>query len=225
MALSIGSPPRAWGRRGRRALAPRPRAAHPHVRGDDATERDAERGPVRLTPTCVGTTARSPPRPGAETAHPHVRGDDGHLDKLAAVQTGSPPRAWGRRASHRGRRAAAPAHPHVRGDDRGVHVVSGEPGGSPPRAWGRLAREGRRRAPPRLTPTCVGTTAGSTTAWCGWTAHPHVRGDDRSQARGSTSPSGSPPRAWGRLEPRLRAGAGDRLTPTCVGTTSARCAT
>src|SRR5262249_36837032 len=74
------------------------------------------------------------------------------------------------------------AHPHVRGDDgpEGVGL----------------------RLPPRLTPTCVGTTRGPAPPDSCSPAHPHVRGDDASRG---ARPMGSA-----------------RLTPTSVGTTGAR---
>ena len=75
---AVGTPPRAWGKRGRTGL--RGRA-------------------VRYTPTCVGkTTHRACPLvPG--TVHPHVRGEnkngvDGGQDCL-----GTPPRAWGKQST------------------------------------------------------------------------------------------------------------------------------
>ena len=55
----FGSPPRAWGR---------------HLRRHD------ERGPLRFTPTCVGTTSATMPPNGKAAVHPHVRGDDSRAD-------------------------------------------------------------------------------------------------------------------------------------------------
>ncbi len=52
-----------------------------------------------------------------------------------------------------------------------------------------------------------------------WRAHPHVRGDDLTKACTSSSGSGSPPRAWRRLDEGLHLLQRLRLTPTCVGTT------
>ena len=72
-----GSPPRAWGRRLRIALAP----ACP-----------------RFTPTCVGQTSLTAGVSTAFSVHPHVRGADvGDLFRRIGNR-GSPPRAWGRRA-------------------------------------------------------------------------------------------------------------------------------
>src|SRR5581483_1716341 len=70
-----GSPPRAWGRRGRVRAPGRLR---------------------RFTPTCVGTApAPAAPRP-APAVHPHVRGDGVCYANGTAPAAGSPPRAWGR---------------------------------------------------------------------------------------------------------------------------------
>ena len=111
-----GSPPRAWGRPAQQAgslpglrftptcvgttlpahRAPRMRAVHPHVRGDDqvigrAGRRAAGSPPRawgrrcrgrrtrrqrRFTPTCVGTTRAERTRRLRRAVHPHVRGDD-----------------------------------------------------------------------------------------------------------------------------------------------------
>ena len=239
ICLPLGSPPRAWGRRG-------------HA---------VRRTPgLRFTPTCVGTTSTAGSRPSSRTVHPHVRGDDGLALPQQIANYGSPPRAWGRPAPGRfacGAYRFTPTcvgttafcssiserlavHPHVRGDDV-RHVLDERLElGSPPRAWGRLEREQVFGQGARFTPTCVGTTSTSPAPaalrtvhphvrgddWCaraahldqvrftptcvGTTArhsqrelkpcavHPHVRGDDPTEGRLYETPSGSPPRAWGR---------------------------
>ena len=115
-----------------------------------------------------------------------------------------------------------PAHPHVRGDDAVRRVSRCASRGSPPRAWGRLGDGHLHLRGRRLTPTCVGTTGAAPTAAPGWSAHPHVRGDDVARPHKATVDYGSPPRAWGRRRPPRRAAGRGRLTPTCVGTTRAR---
>ncbi len=72
---SDGSPPRAWGRCGRKSFG---RNFH------------------RFTPTCVGTIASRSVLSSPPTVHPHVRGDDVLGRGLATGCSGSPPRAWGR---------------------------------------------------------------------------------------------------------------------------------
>lgn len=113
---SYGSPPRAWGRRGRQVL-------HAPLRG--------------ITPTCVGKTASRSVRVTRCSDHPHVRGEDPLPAPTPRTRRGSPPRAWGRLThgevedlsdritptcvgkTARQRRAGAPGpdHPHVRGED------------------------------------------------------------------------------------------------------------
>ena len=73
---TVGSPPRAWGRR------------HSYVVGPSD---------VRFTPTCVGTARASRRSERAYAVHPHVRGD-GFVSRFSSPPClGSPPRAWGRR--------------------------------------------------------------------------------------------------------------------------------
>ena len=113
---AVGSPPRAWGRRGRPSR---------------------DRGQRRFTPTCVGTTQPYALRQGTRRVHPHVRGDDPVVTQGRGACAGSPPRAWGRPAplhaavarrrftptcvgttrTRDAGHAAATVHPHVRGDD------------------------------------------------------------------------------------------------------------
>ena len=133
-----GSPPRAWGRRGKLA---------------------AGIGNTRFTPTCVGTAGSRPTPLPPTPVHPHVRGDGSLRRAFSLVSCGSPPRAWGRPvdpgidpdtlrftptcvgtaiwscAPHR----HYAVHPHVRGDGHG-----------PVRLAHHVAR---------FTPTCVGTAA------------------------------------------------------------------
>ena len=233
-----GSPPRAWGGRLGLIYAPlglrltptcvgrtRSRSgetptatAHPHVRGED-------RGPT--------------PRYKSRPAHPHVRGEDLIALISALIEGGSPPRAWGgqpveaprfswvrltptcvgrtRSRSSTARRRSA--HPHVRGEDRGLIGWPRSRTGSPPRAWGGRVTPAFPAIEARLTPTCVGRTAGRLPGRAWRAAHPHVRGEDGAAGPGVHRRRGSPPRAWGG-----RRGAGGvrgkaRLTPTCVGRT------
>ena len=116
----IGSPgwftPRAWGRCRveldlgpddqftptcvRRMSCPRAMGlhspVHPHVRGDDAGHRCADREHHRFTPTCVGTMILRLLRYCCSAVHPHMRGDDVTLSCASWTIIGSPPRAWGR---------------------------------------------------------------------------------------------------------------------------------
>ena len=175
-----GSPPRAWGRPGKRSLLRSRTPVHPHVRGDD----DAGRALLEAE----------------ATVHPHVRGDDSVWTVRVPGSDGSPPRAWGRRnrgvtSSRLDRRFT----PTCVGTTATCSVNDAPRCGSPPRAWGRrelgTVRCVRRAVHPhvrgddlallqpraswRFTPTCVGTTG--------------------SRLAAGIRERGSPPRAWGRL--------------------------
>ena len=219
--VKTGSPPRAWG-------------AH-QVRRDDRLVR-------RLTPTCVGSTAARRCRRATSPAHPHVRGEHMRIRSPSRMITGSPPRAWG--APRRGRRRATgswltptcvgstprspgwsticTAHPHVRGEHRDRLGEPTSPLGSPPCAWGAPVHRRRLHRARRLTPTCVGSTAWPRTSGATGPAHPHVRGEHGCADHGGGVPHGSPPRAWGALALDLAQRFGQRLTPTCVGSTVQR---
>ena len=168
-----------------------------------------------------------------------MRGDDASFAGSGQPSCGSPPRAWGRhvvdvrnerdrrftptcvgttRPQSR-RRGARPVHPHVRGDDLLIGFLAADVRGSPPRAWGRHFESESGCRETRFTPTCVGTTTRKLTAWPWRSVHPHVRGDDARAVRIHGARGGSPPRAWGRLEPLSVGFVVGRFTPTCVGTT------
>src|SRR5690606_18325047 len=114
--ISLGTPPRAWGRHSR----------HPHMDKQS-----------RYTPTRVGTTSHCCHLTPTSPVHPHARGDDGAMSRRAVLYSGTPPRAWGRRRfadvlvcqlrytpTRVGTTPASPrrmfsrtVHPHARGDD------------------------------------------------------------------------------------------------------------
>ena len=199
---TVGSPPRAWGRRSspNSWKMPSP-GSPPRAWGRRSIEQVSIKGRGGSPPRAWGRL-ESPVRPVPRSAaHPHARGDDpvsaGRLNddvrltptRVGTTQTtplsasstlGSPPRAWGRRARAGYNPKTSPAHPHARGDDADglVGLVCGG----------------------RLTPTRVGTTT--------------------SPEPGTVITHGSPPRAWGRrLDVRQRS-LERRLTPTRVGTTT-----
>ena len=136
--------------------------------------------------------------------------------------------------------ASAPrsVHPHVRGDGVFRFCISRSNSGSPPRAWGRHAGAFPEVPDYRFTPTCVGT-AGCACVYPTvgpvhphvrgdggkrlvaselYTVHPHVRGDGPRRMSLNASPTGSPPRAWGRRVQAPSPLPFLRFTPTCVGT-------
>ena len=175
------------------------------MRGDDRCRLDRPRPRRRISPTSAPHAWGRPPtapRALSQAAdQPHVRGDDyWDHDVISKLPDGSALRAWGRRRRAISSRPSTTDQPHVRGDYRGA---SAEP-----------------TATLRISPTCVETTATP---------------DAELAAR-----AGSAPRAWGRLpttcrrtrprsdQPHVRGddvhraarrGSGERISPTCVGTT------
>ncbi len=91
--------------------------------------------------------------------------------------------------------------------------------GSPPRAWGILPLTGSEFRHTRFTPTCVGNTLDSQSAFGASPVHPHVRGEYSSTRSWQSATIGSPPRAWGIRQGYARRIQGHRFTPTCVGNT------
>ncbi len=94
--------------------------------------------------------------------------------------------------------------------------------GSPPRAWGQRALQHVSGRSPRFTPTGVGTTESLTYSFPSPSVHPHGRGDNAASVSQPGALTGSPPRAWGQQFPLRKKIAGERFTPTGVGTTSRR---
>ncbi len=135
------------------------------------------------------------------------------------ARLGSPPRAWGRLG--RANRTPWPWRftPTCVGTAGGVPFTPNtSPYGSPPRAWGRLEVAVEITAIERFTPTCVGTASGPRRLVSIRAVHPHVRGDGAQFGRDVLRVDGSPPRAWGRQADQDGRHAGQRFTPTCVGT-------
>src|SRR5471032_1278979 len=93
-------------------------------------------------------------------------------------------------------------HPHVRGEDFAQKVAPVPAIETPPRAWGRLDRVDISLACRRNTPTCVGKTYIDREDISEFRKHPHVRGEDSSASADLTSRLETPPRAWGRRQPK-----------------------
>ena len=187
----------------------------------------------------MGTTPLSAGRPGRLPIHPHVRGDN-ELSRWKIKKCyDSPPRAWGQRfflcLVQGGRRFTPtcvgttpgllwgrrqlPIHPHVRGDNNFIRDPEDWEVDSPPRAWGQQDDVWNGIADYRFTPTCVGTTAPTSSGKPEQPIHPHVRGDNRGVSPDARGVPDSPPRAWGQPENTVIADYRSRFTPTCVGTT------
>ena len=198
VSTGVGSPPRAWGRRGVSGAQRTSPTVHPHVRGDDEQGayqvevrggspprawgrlRLGEHVPPRrrFTPTCVGTTTGCSGSGRRSSVHPHVRGDDEQHLGHAGDAGGSPPRAWGRRFVQRQPILITRFTPTCVGTtmkpSRSLTVSIG----SPPRAWGRHDPAGTLHHEDRFTPRCVGTTRRGSPRRHRRSVHPHVRGDD-----------------------------------------------
>ena len=198
IALTNGSPPRAWG-----------------IRGLPSSQLRQK----RFTPTCVGNTIWLVVSVVPTTVHPHVRGEyTGRAPNNFKI-SGSPPRAWGIRCCAPTPKPAArftptcvgntdplvsamrsfSVHPHVRGEytGYGLRVLGGN--GSPPRAWGIRTPTSRNRPAVGSPPRAWGIPIA---------------------CRTKSSASGSPPRAWGIPAPSVSWPVSTRFTPTCVGNTN-----
>ena len=114
-------------------------------------------------------------------------------------------------------------HPHARGEyaagPKGIVL----PHGSPPRTWGIQLGGPGDNVPFRFTPTHVGNTPVPAVDGTNRTVHPHARGEYSSQPAPRATRSGSPPRTWGILSPRLENRPVPRFTPTHVGNTAHMC--
>ena len=175
--MTLGSPPRVWGRR-------------------------VAAGWVRLrrrfTPTGVGKTRKATPVAGSRSVHPHGCGEDNSAHELSKCNIGSPPRVWGRRRRRPrrgmgrrftptgvGKTSGPPrstsrhkVHPHGCGEDLNDDMGHIAPEGSPPRVWGRLPTVSAGGVYQRFTPTGVGKTGGRTHCLSARKVHPHGCGED-----------------------------------------------
>ncbi len=214
--------------------------AHPHARGEHASDSPARTVPVRLIPTHVGNTRRSSGTEPGRTAHPHARGEQVVKLGLGDPVGGSSPRTWGTRDRHlvdpavrrliptpvgntssTSRRARwAPAHPHARGEHFKRIAYSDIAAGSSPRPWGTQFQGRASFSGFRLIPTHVGNTPGARTIRRSATAHPHARGEHAKPSPRLCGNRGSSPRTWGTRHRDPQAVGDARLIPTHVGNTS-----
>ncbi len=116
----------------------------------------------------------------------------------------------------------ATVHLHVRGADgfgqrRGYCDV-----GSSPRAWSRRCRRPLIASVTRFISTCVEQTQELSSRSRATAVHLHVRGADSSPDFENSSPIGSSPRAWSRLEREYPAETKARFISTCVEQTNIR---
>ena len=171
---------------------------HPHVRGEDA-----------LSPSASVSASGSPPRAWgrwpSESAGTHryrftptCVGKMPRTDVLSLRGPGSSPRAWGRLSVGFDRRGALRFTPTCVGKMRYARNTTRSGDGSPPRAWGRCKLRLGVQVDVRFTPTCVGKIESARFRRLSLAVHPHVRGEDVTEAPACGPVYGSPPRAWGR---------------------------
>ena len=195
-----GSSPRVWG-------ALHAACENPH--------------PLRLIPTCVGSTERLRVVFCEVAAHPHVCGEHFKDSVDCGECAGSSPRVWGALLSPPMMWWTTLAHPHVCGEHGRVVYWGDQKSGSSPRVWGAHHSRKYRKRTRRLIPTCVGSTSPNAYHAQEGLAHPHVCGEHSPQARHIARVTGSSPRVWGAQLVREMPLLDVRLIPTCVGSTSA----
>ena len=123
----------------------------------------------------------------------------------------------------------SPVHPHSRGELMSAEVTYHCQCGSPPLAWGVGPGVSLIWSDQRFTPTRVGSCRSCTTTDTRGSVHPHSRGELYIDVISYPPRSGSPPLAWGVGLAGGWALAGQRFTPTRVGSWmwinfNARCA-
>ena len=108
-------------------------------------------------------------------------------------------------------------HPHVRGEKHATMGFTHTHHGSSPRAWGKVPPTLPIISLMRISPTCVGKSAGQQQSQAATPDHPHVRGEKSDQVAAKCSGLGSSPRAWGKASPVQFPLSAERIIPTCVG--------
>ena len=198
MAPTVGeTPPHAWGR-------------HTASRESASSNRN--------TPTCVGKTGLRAGCQRMNWKHPHMRGEDERSAIIPEEAGETPPHAWGRQNDDdilnsvygntptcvgktytwRVLPFSREKHPHMRGEDKGRQEMNESLRETPPHAWGRPHMDVKAMPRSRNTPTCVGKTFFQEVRLSVLRKHPHMRGEDRTQATAPDTPLETPPHAWGR---------------------------
>ncbi len=171
--------------------------------------------------------------------HPHGRGENGAPSSRRSPSCGSSPRAWGKLRRSRCRAAGGriiptgvgkttiftpnasiiPDHPHGRGENDELLSVEQSSNGSSPRAWGKPTRTSPKPSRKRIIPTGVGKTSSLRTWLLHLPDHPHGRGENLHSSSPHGKPTGSSPRAWGKLIEVVSVPKDSRIIPTGVGKT------
>ena len=215
--LSAGSSPRPWGTlehlqraggEGRFIPTPvgnacpwpsncRPRAVHPHARGERAMPpvekigvfgssprpwgtrwpQGGDRERPRFIPTPVGNASALICTPPASPVHPHARGERASHSARVTSSAGSSPRPWGTRAPVRRRQHGVRFIPTPVGNASLMQAGRFKEFGSSPRPWGTQLLPLLVALLERFIPTPVGNAPALRPAWQATTVHPHARGE------------------------------------------------
>src|SRR5690606_33697430 len=129
----------------------------------------------------------------------------------ACGENGRPPRT---------REPVRTVHPHACGENLPSRFCAWLFSGPPPRVWGKHGVLPANRQDQRSTPTRVGKTLATPVFYQILPVHPHACGENPFDRRSRPSPSGPPPRVWGKRERRRQHRIRHRSTPTRVGKTA-----
>ena len=152
---------------------------------------------------------------------PRARGRLSHCGDLSRTDGNTPACAGKTRPTS----AAAPQsweHPRVRGEDQPSGGSAANSSGTPPRARGRPYVTGAWIGEGGNTPACAGKTAFQVDTKTTYREHHRVRGEDVDVRAHAVHPTGTPPRARGRLRVRLMRLRSHGNTPACAGKTLRR---
>ena len=111
-------------------------------------------------------------------------------------------------------------HPHGRGENVLAAIPTTSTRGTSPRAWGKRNSGKFAGRLGRNIPTGVGKTRGRKGQNLFCPEHPHGRGENRLRTSGSTTHSGTSPRAWGKRIGNTVVKIHRRNIPTGVGKTA-----
>ena len=174
-------------------------AVHPHVCGENAPDKQIERGPVAV--------------------HPHVCGENGKDSSERRAKAGSSPRVWGKHLNAYLLLKYGSVHPHVCGENIILPGLGDSPPGSSPRVWGKRQRHAAKLTYGRFIPTCVGKTSHYRKRSPNSSVHPHVCGENNHEMQAAVGilrfiptcvgktiddamillvKDGSSPRVWGK---------------------------
>ena len=186
----------------------------------------------------MGTRLEAGKRVGYGKDHPHAYGDKFDFQFAKFVNQGSSPRVWGQvspilyttyyiriiptrmgtSVPHGLLMCECWDHPHAYGDKYYEVLCKTSAKGSSPRVWGQATQHHLRSIVCGIIPTRMGTSKvlvqQDFTAW----DHPHAYGDKLVGRAMKAVLSGSSPRVWGQVVPKLCGKLCDGIIPTRMGT-------